>query len=40
MQMVRDDKKAHKELTQLVTRGVFSVVGTGRWRRYILILKK
>lgn len=36
MQMVRDDKKANKELTDLVNKGIFDFVGDGRWRRYVL----
>jgi len=37
MQLVRDDKKANKELNELVRLGIFRMVGIGRWRRYLLI---
>ena len=36
MQSVRDDKKANKELNQLVKLGILATTGVGRWRRYLL----
>lgn len=36
MRAVRDDKKANKELKELVEYGIFTPVGSGKGRRYIL----
>lgn len=38
MRTVRDDKRANKELNQLVELGIFKPVGDKKWRRYYLAI--